>query len=318
MEKCIVGIDLGGTKIAGAAASRQGEILTQETVATPKEGGTSVLEALRSLVERLAAGKNLQVIAVGIPGVVNLETGLVVSAGNIKWHQFPVISYFQKEFPGVTIHMDNDVNVAARGELRFGAARGSSDFIYVTVGTGIGGGIYTGGRLLQGPCWAAGEVGHMVLKPDGRPCSCGGNGCLETLAAAPAFAREGRLEALREPGSLLHRLVAVAENGEITAKMLSEAYDRGDEAAIRAFDRCAGWLGIGMASLVNIFNPSLLVIGGGVSLAGDKLLKIVREKIKLYGMEVQAGHVEVVSSGLKDMAGLYGAIALGMEEDNKL
>lgn len=311
MEDCMVGIDLGGTKMAGAAASLDGDILTRETVPTPGEGGNAVLEALHSLTKRLTAGRRLSVFAIGIPGVVDLEAGLVVEAGNIKWHRFPLLSHLQKAYPGTAIYMDNDVNVAARGELICGAARGYSDFIYVTVGTGIGGGIYTGGRLLQGPRWAAGEVGHMVLDPGGLPCSCGGQGCLETLAAAPAFAREGRLEALKDPNSLLHRLVA-EEGGEITARLLSEAYDLGDEGAIRAFNRCAGWLGVGMASLVNIFNPSLLVIGGGVSLAGEKLLKKVREKIQTHGMEVQAAHVKVTASGLKDQAGLHGALALAL------
>lgn len=311
VEKCYIGIDLGGTKMAGAAADSEGSLLTRETVPTPKEGGGKVLEALKSLVTRLAKGMAVETIAIGIPGLVDLDTGSVVSAGNLKWLQVPLVSILQKEFPKALIYIDNDVNVAAYGELRFGAAQNCRDFIYVTVGTGIGGGIFMDGRMLQGPRWVAGEVGHMVMQPEGLPCSCGGQGCLETLAAAPAFAREGRLEAIKDPGSLLHRLAA-ENGGEISAKILSLAYDEGDAAAIKAFDRSAGWLGVGMASLVNIFNPSLLVIGGGVSLAGEKLLKIVRQKIAKHAMEVQGKHVQVVTSGLGDEAGLFGAMALAI------
>ncbi len=312
MAECIVGIDLGGTNASGAIATLAGEILDIKVVPTPKQGGKAVLEAVYSLVKKLSNSYDLKALALAIPGLHDLEKGICISSGNLNWHYIEVVPYFKEKLGDIPILFDNDVNVAARGELRYGAAKNCRDFIYVTVGTGIGGGIYIDGKLLQGPRWCASEVGHMVMLPQGLSCSCGGQGCLETLAAAPAIAREGRVEALKQPSSILHKLAA-ENGGQITAKMVSLAYDKGDEAARLAFERSIGWLGIGMAGLVNIFNPSLLVIGGGVSLAGDSLLRIVREKIDKHSMEVQKEHVIVTTSALKDKAGMYGAIAYALD-----
>lgn len=307
---CIVGIDLGGTNIAGAAADIEGNVLTEAVVSTPAGGHEVVLMAIDRLVRELAGDRELKALALGVPGIHNLKEGLCLAWDNLNWTNVPVVAYFRQRYEDIPVYMDNDARVAARGEQRFGAARNCRDFIYVTVGTGIGGGIFTGGKLITGSCGGGGEIGHMVLLPEGLPCTCGGRGCLETLAAAPALAREGRLEALKDPFSLLHELAAT--EGVITAEMVSEAYDRGDIAAAIAFKRCAGWLGIGLAGLINIFNPDRVIIGGGLSLAGDKLLAAVKAQVARHAMREQGRHVKIILSPLRNKAGLYGALALAM------
>ncbi|HHX77216.1 MAG TPA: ROK family protein [Firmicutes bacterium] len=307
---CIVGIDLGGTNIAGAAADIEGNVLTEAVVPTPAGGHEVVLKAIDRLVRKLAGDRKLKALALGVPGVINPEEGLCLASGNLNWTNVPVGSFFRQRYENVPVYLDNDARVAARGEQRFGAAKNCRDFIYVTAGTGIGGGIFTGGMPVTGSRGGGGEIGHMVLLPDGPPCTCGGRGCLETLAAAPALAREGRLEALKDPFSLLHELAA--REGAITAAMVSEACDRGDIAANAAFQRCAGWLGIGLAGLINIFNPGKVIIGGGLSLAGDKLLGVVKAKVARHAMREQGRHVEIILSPLRNKAGLYGALALAL------
>ena len=311
VAKCVIGIDLGGTSATGAVATLSGEILATETIPTPQEGGIAILKALLELVAKLSKGRELQALGLGVPGMHDLEKGICVFSGNINWYNIPVVDYFREKLKGIPVYLDNDAQVAALGELHYGAARGYRDFLYVAVGTGIGAGIYIDGKVLRGSSGSAGELGHMVMLPAGLPCTCGGQGCLETLASATALAREGQLEASKDKTSLLNELAAQNE-GKVTAKMVSQAYDRGDRAAKQAFERSMGWLGVGLASYVNIFNPALLVIGGGVSLAGKKLLRVVRKKIDKHALQVSREQVTVTVSALKDKAGMYGALALAL------
>lgn len=309
MEKVLVGIDLGGTNAQGASA-RGGEILRRIKIPTRATlGPDTVLGDLAALARELAEGFEIAGLGLGIPGLLDLEKGNCVFSGNLRWENVAV-SQSLSEILGVPVFLDNDVRVAALGELALGKAQGHKDFIYLTVGTGIGAGIFIDGRLLRGPRWSAGEVGHMVLDPQGPDCTCGSRGCLEALASATAIAREGRIAAANSQ-SLLNTLVNDPE--DIDAALVFKAASKGDKAAGQVVDTAMAWLGLGIANLVNIFNPSLVVIGGGVSLAGEQLLTPVGIQVHRYGMKVQRETVQLATSALDDIAGVAGALELARQ-----
>lgn len=308
MQSVLVGIDLGGTNAQGAAAAPDGTILRRGKIATRSSlGAETVLEDLAGLVASLADGHPVSAVGLGVPGLLDLEQGLCVFSGNLNWQNVPVAAELSQRV-GAPVYLDNDVRVAALGELARGEARGCKDFIYITVGTGIGSGIFIDGRLLRGPRWSAGEVGHMILNPQGPACTCGSRGCLEALASAPAIAREGRIAAVANPGSQLNKLAGSLE--DIDAALIFKAVEAGDAAAKSVVDTAMNWLGVGIANLVNIFNPQLVVIGGGVSLAGDNLLTPVRAQVTRYAMPVQRELVRIATSALADSAGVDGALEL--------
>lgn len=310
MEKVLVGIDLGGTNIQGAAASG-GEILRRGKIATRTSlGPDTILADIADFALELAQGKEIAALGLGVPGLLDLEEGICLFSGNLRWQGVPITRPLSDKL-GVPVVIDNDVRVAALGELSRGEAKGCKDFIYLTVGTGIGSGIFLDGRLLRGPRWSAGEVGHMVLDPQGPHCTCGSRGCLEALASATAIAREGRAAAGANSASLLNTLAGSPE--EIDASLVFKATAAGDQAAAQVVDTAMTWLGIGVANLVNIFNPRLVVIGGGVSLAGEQLLSPVRAQVQRYSMPVQRETVTITTSALDDIAGVAGALELARQ-----
>lgn len=305
MEAVNIGIDLGGTNAQGAAATQTGNILRRGKVPTRSSlGAATVLEDLANLALDLAAGHPISALGLGLPGLLDLDRGVCVVAENLGWENIPIVEPL-KDRLGVPVFIENDARVAALGEYSKGKAQRYKHFIYLTIGTGIGAGIFVDGRLLQGSRWSAGEVGHMVMDPHGPACTCGNHGCLETLASATAIARDGLQAANTNPNSLLNTL-----SDTIDAALVFKAAAAGDSVAGQVIDRALTWLGIGIANLVNIFNPELVVIGGGVSLAGDQLLNPVRTMVELYAMRVQKETVSITTSSLDDTAGVAGALEL--------
>lgn len=304
METVNIGIDLGGTNAQGAAAHggkivRRGKVPTRSAL-----GPDTVLADLADLALDLAQGQPIAALGIGLPGLLDLERGVCLAAENLGWQDVPIVAPLKARLQA-PVFMENDARVAALGEYSQGQAQGCRHFLYLTVGTGIGGGIFSDGRLLQGAHWAAGEVGHMVMDPHGPACACGNNGCLEALASATAIAREGRKAALACPSSLLNTM---ADN--IDAASVFRAAGAGDKAAQEVITAATTWLGIGIANLINVFNPELVVIGGGVSLAGDQLLKPIRAMVERYAMRVQRETVSITTSSLGDAAGVAGALEL--------
>jgi glucokinase len=273
-------------------------------------GPDQILADLAELAKNLAGDRKISALGLGVPGLLDLEWGICVFSGNIRWANVPVVERLSNLLD-CPVFIDNDVRVAALGELAQGQAQGLKDFIYLTVGTGIGSGIFIDGRLLRGPKFSAGEAGHMVLLKDGPACTCGSSGCLEALASATAIAREGRLVAEQNPASLLNSLSS--NPGEIDATLVARAAQAGDSTACQVWDTAMAWLGIGVANLVNIFNPELVVIGGGVSLAGDQLTQPVLAQIQKLAMPVQRKHVRLAVSAMGDKAGVYGALELARQ-----
>lgn len=308
MQSVTIGIDLGGTNAQGAAAAPDGTIIRRDKIATRAAlGAETVLEDLAGLILSLANGQAITAVGLGVPGLLDLEQGICLFSGNLQWTDVPIAAELSGRVDA-PVFIDNDVRVAALGEYSKGKAQNCQDFIYITVGTGIGSGIFIDGGLLRGPRWSAGEVGHMVLSPQGPACTCGSRGCLEALASATAIAREGRIAAVANSGSLLNKLAPNPE--DIDAALVFHAAQEGDAAAAEVVDSTMNWLGIGVANLVNIFNPQLVVIGGGVSLAGEKLLKPVRAQVARYAMPVQRENVQIETSALGDGAGVAGALEL--------
>jgi glucokinase len=304
MQTVLIGIDLGGTNIQGAAAVND-TIISKDKLAThSQQGPGTVIKDIAKLVLELAAGKKIQAVGLGLPGLLDVDKGICISSCNLGWHNVHISRELSREI-GAPVLIDNDARLAALGEWSRGQAKDCKDFIYLTIGTGVGSGIVINDHLLRGPSWSAGEVGHMILNPQGPECACGNKGCLEALASGTAIAREGRAAAAANPTSLLANNLDAIDAASVFA-----AAGAGDIAATKVIDTAMAWLGLGVANLVNIFNPRLVVIGGGVSLAGEELLAPVRTQVNRYGMKMQRETVTITTSRLGDTAGMVGALEL--------
>ena len=274
MDKLLVGIDLGGTNIKGAVVTQEGRVLNRSRCETlADEGPDAVIGRIAGLVEKLAedAGlstSDLLVVGIGAPGPLSTKTGTVIEAPNLPgWINVPLRDILQEHL-GVKVFVENDANAAAWGEKWVGAGRDVSSLICLTLGTGIGGGIVIDGKLLHGVDDAAGELGHMTIVPDGPLCGCGNHGCLETLASAPATARRAR-ESIKAGGESALTQMCGGDLSKITAEMVNKAADSGDELAAEVMRGTAEYLGIAIASLVNLLNPEMVVLSGGMIAAGE-------------------------------------------------
>ena len=315
----ILGVDLGGTKILTAVINPQGKILSRDHSITPATKGhkaviQSILEsAHRALEQADVAISDLIVIGVGAPGLVNPEKGILFTSPNLPgWRDVPLRDTIQEKL-GKKTFLINDANAAALGEFYFGAARGTRNFIYITISTGIGGGIVIDGKIYSGAIGAAGEVGHMTVDDDGPICNCGNRGCWETLASGTALAREARHrieEGVRT--SILE--YADGDVEKVTAQGIHSAAKQGDSLAKELIGRTGYYVGVGLANLVNIFNPELIVIGGGLSNIGDMLFepafKVAGERA--YKEAFQA--VRFASAELGRNSGVLGAAAFALQE----
>jgi len=319
----LLAIDLGGTKIATALVSWEGHILCQENIPTlAEEGVQAVVGRLLAALDRVM-GKasvplsSLTSVAIAAAGAIDIEKGIVTSSPNLPgWQDVPLKDMIQTAV-GLETFLINDASAAALGEHRFGAGRGVNNLIYVTVSTGIGGGIILDGKLYNGVSGSAGEVGHMTIDAHGPRCNCGNIGCLELLASGKAVAREA--QRLIAQGSRT-RIMELAE-GElenITAITVATAARQGDALASAIISRAATYLGIGIVNLVNIFNPEMIIIGGGLARMGDLLLIPVRKAVAERAFQLPAQRVSIVPSQLGENAGLLGAVAFAQSLSKSL
>lgn len=313
----MVGVDLGGTKIRTVVATAEGEIVAGDQRPTAAAGGPeAVIERVVGSVEaalRRAGASLEQIVGIGVgaPGPVDVRRGAVVMAPNLPgWRDVPLREALRQRL-GVAVHLANDASVAALGEHRFGAGRGSQHMVYITVGTGIGGGLIIDGALYEGAAGGAGEVGHMVLEPQGPPCGCGARGCLEALAAGPAIARqaESALGGAAGRPSLLRGLAGGLLGG-VTAEMVVQAARQGDALSLEVLATAARYLGLGITNVVHLCNPELVVVGGSVAKAGELLLGPARRVLRQRGLPLLAEAVRVLPGELGDDAGTLGAVAL--------
>jgi glucokinase len=307
------GVDLGGTKIACALADAGGRIVRKETIPTQShEGPDAVLARMAQLVADLSSGAPLEALGVGVPGLVDLETGTTLFFPNLptQWRGVPAAATLRGRL-GCPVLLMNDCRVATLGELHFGLGRGVRDMVLFMLGTGIGGGLVIDGKLRLGPLGAAGEIGHQTILPYGPLCGCGNRGCLEALASGPAIAGEGVRLLRGGLAPMLHEIVRGSAD-LVSPATMGEAARAGDAAVRDAIDRAASYLAIGVANVVTAFHPELVVLGGGVAGLGDLMLETVRRGVKERVGMFPTGGVRVELSALGDRAGIQGAVALAM------
>ncbi len=307
----MIGVDLGGTYLRAALADERGALVERRQVETgAREGVAAVVDRIVRIVEEVGAGApEVTAVGVGSPGPLNARTGVVASPPNLPgWRDVPLARMLEERLV-VPVRLGNDANVAALGEYAYGAGRGALHVIYITVSTGVGGGIIADGRLLEGQRGAAGEVGHVIVEPDGPPCGCGNRGCLEALASGTAIARRareeiaaGRQSAIAEP--------AVGSADGVTAQVIVGAARAGDALSVELLREAGRWLGLGVVGLVHLFNPQVVIVGGGVTGAGELLMEPLRDEVFSGVMPVFREDLKIVLPDLGSDAGLYGAVAL--------
>ena len=310
-----VGVDLGGTKIHTVVATPEGSVLGENRCATlAAEGPDAVLERLITTVRASLVGAGLstsEIAGVGIssPGPCDPRRGVITNAPNLPgWHEIPIIRIISEQL-SVTALLENDANAACYGEYRFGAGRGFRHLLYVTLGTGIGGGIIIDGEIYEGASGAAGEVGHMTIDQDGPVCNCGSRGCLEALASGPAIAREAAAAIAAGRSPLLAQL---AGNSPPTPEQVQEAAQRGDVAARQVIEEAGRQLGIGLIGLLNCFDPEALILGGGLLGLGDRYIGTAVRLARERAFAQIIADVTITTAALGERAGALGAAALVM------
>ncbi len=306
------GVDLGGTKIYSLVADAEGNVLADDRRPTlAAEGANAVIDRIVASVRRALDEANVdsrEIVGLGIstPGPCDPRRGIVTEAPNLGWVEVPLVELVSKVL-GVPALLENDAASAAYGEMKFGAGRGKRHILYVTLGTGIGGGIIIDGQIYGGASGAAGEVGHIVLEPDGVACNCGARGCLEALASGTAIAREAAAALAAGRSDLMAELAA---GKELTAELVLEAAQQGDSAAKGVIEQAGRYLGLGLVGLLNIFNPETLILGGGLIGLGDLYLGPAFEAARECGFEQILADVTMTTAQLGGRSGALGAAAL--------
>jgi len=306
-----VGIDVGGTKIAGGVVDERGTILNTARRESPATDTDAIEVAIEDLVAELRGNHEIEAVGVGAAGFVDVARSTVLFAPNLAWRDEPLRTDLEKRI-GLPVVIENDANAAAWGEFTFGAGEDVSDSLLVTVGTGIGGGIVLNGELHRGAFGVAAEIGHMRVVPDGRICGCGNRGCWEQYASGRALVRDAREQARQ--GSLIARTLLDRAGGRveaITGPLITDAARDGDAFAREQLASLGRWLGEGIASLTAVLDPAVVVLGGGVSEAGDLLLDPVRAHFRanLTGRNYRP-ELEIRAARLGNKAGMIGAADL--------
>ena len=315
----VLAIDLGGTKILIALISNKGQMLAKERCPTQAgKGPQSVINRMLSSIDRLLSRENidasqLESISIAAAGAIDAEKGVITSSPNLPgWQDIPLRDIIKEKY-GVDTFLVNDASAAALGEHQFGAGREINNLIYLTVSTGIGGGIIIDGKLYLGASGSAGELGHMTIEANGPGCRCGNIGCLEMLASGTAVAREAvRRISQGESSSLTEVVGGKIEN--ITAEKVAAAARGGDILASEVILEAATYLGIGLANLVNIFNPEMIIVGGGMAKMGDLLLESARRVVEERAFALSAQAVRIVPARLGDDVGVLGAAAFARQQ----
>ena len=305
-----IGVDVGGTKIAAGVVDEAGKILSRARRESPATDSAAMQETIADLIRELGADHDIEGVGLGAAGFVDVSRATVLFAANLSWRDEPLKAELER-LTGLPVVVENDANAAAWGEFAFGAGADSDDLLLVTVGTGVGGGIVLDGRLHRGTFGIAAEIGHLRVVRDGRLCPCGNRGCWEQYASGSALVRDTQAAAAGEADAAALVERAGGDPGAITGPMITAAAQEGDSFAIERLAELGMWLGEGIASLAAVLDPGVVVIGGGVSAAGDLLLDAIREHFRanLTGR----GHrpeLAIRAATLGNDAGLIGAADL--------
>jgi len=319
-ELPVLTADIGGSKILTAIFTGNGEIQSRNIIQTgADEGVEAVIERLvraigRHLEDSNLEQSNLSGINIACAGGVDSERGVVVTPSpNLPgWHDVPLRDVIEARF-GVTTTVLNDASAAALGEHRYGVGKGVNNLVFISLGTGIGGGIIVDGHLYQGASGAAGELGHMTIDANGPTCGCGNIGCLEMFASGKAIVREA-IKRIRDGRKSSLTEVVDGKTEDITVETIAAAAKGGDSLALEVLARASHYLGVGLVNMVNIFNPEMIIIGGGMADIGGLLLEPAREMVKKRAFGISARAVNIVTAGLGNEAGIYGAVAYAREQ----
>jgi len=315
LKKYFIGVDLGGTKIATGIVDSEGNLLATVKVPTLAEDGwEAVSRRMGDTIDEVLTKANVKasdVGAIGVcaPGALDIPNGIVLGSPNLKWHNVPLKKIIEDRFH-IPTYFDNDANVAGLGENRFGAGIGSKHMLYMTVSTGIGGGIIIDGQIYHGSSFGAGEIGHITIDINGPRCGCGNYGCIEAIASGPAIARNAKEKLADHPESLLNQYAT------ITAKEVSEAANNGDAYAKEVIETAGRYIGATLSGLINTLNPDLIVIGGGVSNMGELLFNPIKDEVQKRAISSFVANLKIVPAKLGGEVGVMGAIALAQSAGN--
>jgi len=310
-----IGVDLGGTKMAVGVVDSEQHIHYEGKESSIGLSEDKLVEDLgRELEEAKGARPDVLCAGLGIPATIDHDRGVAIQAVNLEISDVPLRDLMTKQL-GLPVYIDNDANVAALAEFLFGAGRGARNVVMLTIGTGIGGGLILDGEIFRGSTGAAAELGHIVIVEDGLPCqgNCPNHGCVETYASGTAIAREGRAAAERDPDSALGKALA---EGPIVGKTVTELATKGDPLAAEIVAEAGRHLGVALASLANIFDPDVFVIGGGVAAVGDLLLDPARQELRTRALPPM-NEAPVQLAELGPEAGMIGAAAMALIELDK-
>lgn len=320
MEPVLIGVDLGGTNTRMGVIAPDGKILKRTQYPTgASQGVTKMLDELvvrlRDLIQQIPEKDHSLIrVGIGVPGPVDLYRGILIEPPNLpELHQFPLREFLRRRIP-IPLVLENDANAFTLGEGWVGAARGARYFCGITLGTGVGGGVVINGEMLRGVDGFGGEVGHMVLNPEGPICGCGGKGCLEVYASGTGVRRMA-LEIIEREGHQSLLKEEIKNPGKLTSEDVFKAAERGDGLAQKVFQEMGRYLGLGLVNLTNLFNPEKIVIGGKVSGAWNYFISQAKEVLYQRAMKGQRERVEIVRAEWGDDAGILGAAyaALRME-----
>lgn len=316
MDKRVIGIDVGGTNLRGALVSTDGKIINRMKIASDADKGIdAVIDNLVRLIKGISGGEEVSAVGFGIPGIIDFKAGIITQAPNIcNVNNYPIRENLRARLgDAIPVIIENDANCAAVGEWWMGAGKDAGSLVMITLGTGVGGGIILDGKLWRGADGFGGEVGHMTIYPDGPRCNCGNYGCLEVYSSATGIRRMVR-ETLSDPDTktALRELVRDEDPGRIPEAVMKAALE-GDRAALGIWEQFGTALGIGTASLVNILNVEMIVLGGGVSLAWDMFIDRAVAELKRRALRAPAERVRVMKSVLGDDEGIIGASYLALD-----
>ncbi len=308
-----IGVDLGGTKMLVGVVDAERNVVYRATAPSMGLGQDELISTLkRELEAAVDARPEVSAVGLGIPSTIDRERGVALMTVNLDLADLPIRDLMTRHLDRPVL-VDNDANAAILAEHRFGAARGAENAVMLTIGTGIGGGLVIGGEVYRGSTGAAAELGHVVIDADGPPCqgNCPNRGCVEVLASGTAIAREGLLAAERAPDSALGR--AVANGVTLDGKEVTDAALEGDPIAIGVLEKAGRRLGVALASFANVFDPDVIVLGGGVMQAGDLLAEPARYELATRAL-VPMNRTPVVAAALGQEAGMIGAATMALLE----
>ena len=313
MKKYVIGVDLGGTKISTAISTIEGNILANVVLPTKaEEGEAAVLGRIVQSIDEVIVGSStsideIEAIGIGSPGPLDAKKGIIITTPNLPFKNYNLVQPLKEKY-NIQVYLDNDANAAAIGEYMFGAGKGKNSIVYFTVSTGVGGGAVLDGKVYRGHTSNALEIGHTTVDPNGPRCNCGNLGCLEAMSSGTAIAKKGK-EAVSTNVE-----TSLKKHDTVTSYEVFKEAEAGDEVAKDIIDNALTYLGIGVANAIATFDPEMIIIGGGVSKAGDIVFDTVKKVVNKRCFKSMAESCEIVPAGLGSDAGVVGAVALAIIE----